>query len=110
MIDLDYIVREYLVHSGYQESFMALDFENSSKKVSNFEKDNLYDNLHFEKEFSNLSWRKDSNYQSNHMEVIEEYAFDLDKLRKYSADDGMMKEPELRKRTLSIMIDRINGI
>ena len=27
--DMDYMVREYLVHSGYQETFMALEDENS---------------------------------------------------------------------------------
>jgi hypothetical protein len=26
--DLDYIVREYLVHSGYQESFNAMEIDN----------------------------------------------------------------------------------
>lgn len=31
--DLDYIMREYLVHSGYQESFVALDQENVSNGI-----------------------------------------------------------------------------
>ena len=30
MKDLDYIVREYLVHSGYQESFNAIELERIS--------------------------------------------------------------------------------
>ena len=28
--DMDYMIREYLVHSGYQETFMALEDENST--------------------------------------------------------------------------------
>ena len=28
--DMDYIIREYLVHSGYQETFMALEDENTT--------------------------------------------------------------------------------
>ena len=39
MKDFDYVIREYLVHSGYQESFMALDKENQT---------NLDDTLKFE--------------------------------------------------------------
>ena len=27
---MDYIIREYLVHSGYQETFMALEDENTT--------------------------------------------------------------------------------
>ncbi len=27
--EMDYIIREYLVHSGYQETFMALEDENT---------------------------------------------------------------------------------
>jgi hypothetical protein len=40
---------------------------------------------------------------------VDELPYDIDKLRKYSADDGMLNEPGLRKRTLSFMIDRMNG-
>lgn len=28
--DMDYVIREYLVHSGYQETFMALEDENTT--------------------------------------------------------------------------------
>ncbi len=27
--EMDYVIREYLVHSGYQETFMALEDENA---------------------------------------------------------------------------------
>jgi len=33
--DMDYIIREYLVHSGYQETFMALEDENSTINEKN---------------------------------------------------------------------------
>lgn len=76
------------------------------------------DNLNMYGELANLSWRKDSvdlvnineRQMSQQMDVVDDYIpYDLDKLRKYSADDGMLKEPELRKRTLSMMMERING-
>jgi len=94
---------------------MALDKDNSLTTELKFE--NEYDKINFDKEFNNLSWRKESldnpyDKQSSQgiqgMEV-EEYQIDIDKLRKYSADDELMREPELRKRTLSIIMDRING-
>jgi hypothetical protein len=95
--DLDYLIREYLVHSGYQESFMALETESNKVKVEN-------DNMKLDNEFGNLSWKKDS---INNMEIEE--IVDLDKIRKYS-DDGMTNQPELRKRTLSLMIERVNSL
>lgn len=111
--DLDYIIREYLVHSGYQESFVALDKENNVVADPNTDKDNLIDNIDFQKELSSLSWKKDSEMNfltERQMSMnVEDNAFDMDKLRKYSADEGILKEPELRKRTLSLMIDRMNG-
>jgi hypothetical protein len=70
---------------------------------------------------SSLSWKKGSEEFGNHnqlhldkqtslgMEVTDELPYDLDKLRKYSADEGMLREPEVRKRTLSLMIDRMIG-
>jgi hypothetical protein len=67
---------------------------------------------------SNLSWKKDSiewgNYGIDKQKSTpidnpgEEMPYDMDKLRKYSQDDGM-HGPEVRKRTLSIMMDRMNG-
>jgi len=99
--DLDYLIREYLVHSGYQESFMALETEsNKNLKVEN-------DHMKLDNEFSNLSWRKDSINNMNNMEIEE--TVDLDKIRKYS-EDGMTNQPELRKRTLSLMMDRVNSL
>lgn len=75
----------------------------------------ILDNIDQE-QYNNLTWRKESIenmnnfYSQKSMDVVDDYQFDMDKLRKYSADDGMLKEPELRKKTLSIMMDRINGI
>lgn len=102
--DLDYLIREYLVHSGYQESFMALETE-SNKNFKTENKTENNDQAKIDNEFNNLSWRKDT--IDNKMEV-EDVPYDLDKIRKYS-DDGMTNQPELRKRTLSLMIDRVNG-
>lgn len=88
--DFDYIIREYLVHSGYQESFMALENEKGKSDIVAIENDEMYEDLRFYGETP----RKDS---------IED-----DIWRKYSGDDGLFREPSLRKRTLSFMVDRLN--
>lgn len=78
--DLDYVVREYLVHAGYQDTFNSMEID-----------DNIKDN-DFEKK---LSARRES------MDID-----DIDHeniMRKMSAEE----QPELRKRTLSIMMDRL---
>ena len=41
------------------------------------------------------------------MQVDDEKQYDIEKIRRYSTED--IKEPEVRKRTLSIMIERLNG-
>jgi len=115
---MEYIVREYLVHSGYQESFMALEKENSSSNKAE-------EDLEFHKEISSLSWKHDTRAIENDHNMdhntqrafhkqysqgmeVDELPYDIDKLRKYSVDDGMLNEPIMRKRTMSIMMDRIN--
>jgi hypothetical protein len=110
--DLDYIVREYLVHSGYQESFVALDIDTTRENKTNDIIDGRDNENILRKESIDMF------YQSNHfpaaraqsMEITDENPIEYDKLRKYSADEGMMKEPDVRKRTLSIMMDRMKGI
>ena len=97
---------------------MALEKENSNSNKG------LEDDLEFHKEISSLSWKYDSRginqtvdhnnpaaFQKQHSQgmEVEELPYDVDKLRKYSVDDGMLNEPVLRKRTLSIMMDRMNG-
>jgi hypothetical protein len=113
--DMDYIVREYLLHSGYQESFNAMDIDDGvdSSNIADIEPISHVNG--FKKEFSNLSWRRgESSDVHLHegglsgIDIPEDYA---DRVRKYSDNnhnDGI-KEPELRKRTLSIMMDRISG-
>jgi len=44
------------------------------------------------------------------MEISDDNIFSIEKLRKYSTDDIGLNEPSLRKRTLSIVMDRINHI
>lgn len=42
LIDMDYVIREYLVHSGYQETFMALEDEHAytdGKNIADIEMD-----------------------------------------------------------------------
>lgn len=72
--DLDYIIREYLVHSGYEETFNAL--EKTSSQIES----------------------KEENNGLNNKITIE--------------DDKMVVDseetPEIRKRTLSFMLDRVN--
>ena len=76
--DLDYIVREYLVHSGYEETFNAIEkstpVEDQTREVNINENDNKM--------------------------IIDD---DADKVRKYSNDEA----PGIRKRTLSFMLDRL---
>jgi hypothetical protein len=43
--DMDYIIREYLVHSGYQETFMALEDENSTINSKNAD---IYEDIEME--------------------------------------------------------------
>jgi ATP-dependent RNA circularization protein (DNA/RNA ligase family) len=109
--DMDYLIREYLVHSGYQESFMALDKEYNPVDL-------------IEENYDDLSWKKDLSEKmaldkknsfnelerktSGQMEV-DDLPYDIDKLRKYSQDEVLMKEPEMRKRTLSIIMERNNS-
>ena len=68
----------------------------------------------------NLSWKNSlDQYNSNILyergnsvnksEIHEENLLDLDKFRKYSADEGTIRNGELRKRTLSLMMDRMDG-
>ncbi len=105
--DLDYLVREYLVHSGYQESFMAFDRENSPIIV-----DENYNDLSWKKNISAYDVSAENMFiekkTSAQMEV-DDLPYDIDKLRKYSQDEGMLREPEMRKRTLSIVMERMNG-
>jgi hypothetical protein len=120
---MDYVVREYLVHSGYQEAFNSMDVDDAViHNKQDFENiNNLdYSQISFRKEHSNLSWRKESqefinyegghNHHNNHnnIDIPEDYH---DRVRKYSDNNHNegLKEPELRKRTLSIMMDRIKG-
>ena len=79
-------MREYLVHSGYQESFNAMELDNIVDI-----KENIID--------KKLSQRKES------MEIDDD---EYDRARKLSIDD-VSKEPELKKRTLSFMMERMNG-
>lgn len=44
------------------------------------------------------------------MEISEENFLNLEKMRKYSIDENGLNEPQLRKRTLSIVMDRINHL
>ena len=102
------------MHSGFEDSLVTLDAisKDSKQNILSSVPNNVDNSL--KQEFSGLSWKKDllegqvSN-ANNLMEVTEDLPFDVDLLRKYSADDGILREPELRKRTLSIMLDRING-
>ena len=68
--------------------------------------------------FNNLGevYYAKENYGSNsnnninlNFETTEENILNFDKMRKYSYDDIMLNEPVLRKRTLSIVMDRINN-
>ncbi len=43
------------------------------------------------------------------MELSDDNIFTFEKLRKYSTDDIGLNEPSLRKRTLSIVMDRITN-
>lgn len=42
---MDYIIREYLVHSGYQETFMALEDEYSTIKHKEIADIEMEDNI-----------------------------------------------------------------
>lgn len=111
--DMDYLIREYLVHSGYQESFMALDKEYEYNPVD----------LDYDENYDGLSWKKDLSeknelYKKNSLNEfdrgasgmeVDDVPYDLDKLRKYSQDEGLMKEPQIRKRTLSLIMERNNS-
>ncbi len=107
------------MHSGYQESFMAVDM-NSIRQDANHKASNGDDGMIYEKENCNLSWKNSQElYKENvplerkssmKKELADEKFFDTDKIRKYSLDDGMMREPEMRKRTLSLMMERMDGI
>ena len=72
--DLDYIIREYLVHSGYEETFNAL-----------------------EKSASQAESKEDDIALNNKIQID---------------DDKMVidneETPEIKKRTLSFMLDRVN--
>lgn len=65
----------------------------------------------------NISWRKDSfeglkdNNNPNYfqMEISDDNIFAIEKLRKYSTEEVGLNEPSLRKRTLSIVMDRITS-
>ena len=81
--DLDYVVREYLVHAGYQETFNSMEIDN-----------NLADN-EFERK---LSARRES------MDIDDDEHDNI--MRKMSAEE----QPQLRKRTLSLMMDRMGNI
>jgi hypothetical protein len=109
--DMDYLIREYLVHSGYQESFMALDKEYNPVDLI----DENYDDLSWKKDLSEKmaldnknSFNELERKTSGQMEV-DDLPYDIDKLRKYSQDEVLMKEPEMRKRTLSILMERNNS-
>ena len=97
---LDYIIREYLVHSGYQESFNAMEMErmiadgitiNNNEMTSDQETEN-----ELKKDLSDLAW---NNYDGMEDQLHSDYI-------KYSTDE--IKEPEVRKRTLSLMMERMN--
>lgn len=44
------------------------------------------------------------------MELSDDNIFTIEKLRKYSTDEIGLNEPSLRKRTLSIVMDRITSL
>ncbi len=106
------------MHSGYQESFIAVDM-NYNHQDSEIKIPNGNDGSGHDQEFCNLSWRNatencnkiamEIHNSMNKNTMIEDNFMDSDKFRKYSADDGIMREPELRKRTLSLMIERMDG-
>jgi hypothetical protein len=104
---MDYIVREYLLHSGYQESFNVMDVDDNIN-IADIEPTKVNG---FKRDISNLSWRESGHLHEdiNNIDIPEDYA---DRVRKYSDNNHTngFKEPELRKRTLSIMMDRIGGI
>ncbi len=67
-----------------------------------------------------LSWRNSNDQYNanipyeggnsfNKNEMFDENFLDSDKLRKYSVEEGTVRDGELRKRTLSLMMDRMNG-
>jgi len=98
---------------------MAVDI-NSNRHDTNHKALNGDDGMIYDKENCNLSWKNSQElYKANvplerqssiKKELADENIFDTDKIRKYSLDYGMMKEPEMRKRTLSLMMERIDGI
>jgi hypothetical protein len=65
----------------------------------------------------NISGRKDSvdglrdnnNVNYFQMEISDDNLFAIEKLRKYSTEEIGLNEPSLRKRTLSIVMDRITS-
>lgn len=91
--DLDYIVREYLVHSGYQETFNSMELERNQNDTNEDIKNE-----------TNALERKISEHmqdtQNNKMDIDD----DNELIGKYSKDEA----PEVRKRTLSIMLERMN--
>lgn len=44
------------------------------------------------------------------MDISDENFLTMEKIRKYSTDEVGLNEPELRKKTLSIVMDRISNI
>lgn len=92
--DLDYIIREYLIHSGYQETFNAIETTSPMENLDmkNLDNEKLTNKMDIEEEIG----------KEKEKEEDEQYQ----KLRKFSSQE---EEPlELRKRSLSFMLEQVN--
>jgi hypothetical protein len=113
--ELDYIVREYLIHSGYQETFNAIEFSNSecngcqretaNNNVGNVKCSSNTNNT----TTSNNNVNNDGDSGNNYDELVatsDKMLIDTEdpKMRKYSSEEV----PEVRKRTLSFVLDRMD--
>ena len=103
--DLDYIIREYMVHSGYQESFKVLDSISGhlARERQEKENENLLKVIRKESiDGGNFLSKKQSD---NHMDIDDE---EISKLRKYSEEIVELtgKPQDFTNRGLSMMIDR----
>ena len=112
--ELDYIVREYLIHSGYQETFNAIEFSNSEcngcqRETANNNVGNVKCSNTNTTTTSNNNVNNDGDNGNNYDELVatsDKMLIDTEdpKMRKYSSEEV----PEVRKRTLSFVLDRMN--
>ena len=102
--DLDYIVREYLIHSGYQETFNAIEFSggsgNECEGGTNGSDVKCNNNITNNNSNNDVDGNYDELVASSDKMIIDT---EDPKMRKYSSEEV----PEVRKRTLSFVLDRM---